>query len=141
MDADGARTRWDRVLRGSAHRGDGGREVRGREDRDERRLRRVRQDRPLGVLGDHRHSAQTFRRVTMKATVMTRRNVRGRFVAASALLTGAMLAAGTAPLVAQSTELDPRWQAWLGCWQPARDTDAPMLVGDVNVPLTCVVPL
>ena len=77
----------------------------------------------------------------MKATVMFRRNVRGRFVAASVLLAGTMLAAGSAPLVAQSTELDPRWQAWLGCWQPARDPDAPMLVGDVKVPLTCVVPV
>jgi len=43
-----------------------------------------------------------------------------RFIAAAgALLAGAMLLASAAPLLAQGDQPDPRWQAWLGCWQPA----------------------
>lgn len=34
-------------------------------------------------------------------------------------LAGVLVLAGTSTLRAQSTGADTRWQAWLGCWQPA----------------------
>jgi hypothetical protein len=57
---------------------------------------------------------------------------------AGALLVALVLAIA-APLRAQSTETDPRWQAWLGCWEPmSGPARAP---GDsAAVPLVCVVP-
>ena len=64
---------------------------------------------------------------------------RGRFIAAAgALLAGAALLSAAAPLHAQEEGRDSRWQAWLGCWQPA---DAPQdAQGKAPPRLVCVVP-
>ena len=39
-----------------------------------------------------------------------------------ALLAGALLLIVATTVRAQDAQADPRWQAWLGCWEP---TDAP----------------
>src|SRR5690348_9624160 len=51
--------------------------------------------------------------------MMMMRTLRDRcLVAASGLLAGGLLLAAAAPVQAQSTQIDPRWQAWVGCWEP-----------------------
>ncbi|HEX6964798.1 MAG TPA: hypothetical protein VF166_03290 [Gemmatimonadaceae bacterium] len=50
---------------------------------------------------------------------MMTRTFRDRcLVAAGALLAGGLLLAAAAPVQAQNTQLNPRWQAWVGCWEP-----------------------
>ena len=49
---------------------------------------------------------------------MNRTNMDRCLTAASALLVGGMLLAAAAPVQAQGAQLDPRWQAWIGCWEP-----------------------
>ena len=36
-------------------------------------------------------------------------------------------AIGASSLGAQGTAVDPRWQAWIGCWAPAPDAAASSL--------------
>ena len=61
-----------------------------------------------------------------------------RFVAAAGPLLAAMvLLASAAPLLAQGDQPDPRWQAWLGCWQPA---GAVAKLGTTLERLVCIVP-
>src|SRR2546425_3254952 len=51
-----------------------------------------------------------------------------------ALLAGSLLLVVATTVRAQDTQADPRWQAWLGCWEP---TDAPP---EVATQLVCVIP-
>src|SRR2546425_2937646 len=51
-----------------------------------------------------------------------------------ALLVGALLLIGATTARAQDAPADPRWQAWLGCWEP---TDAPP---EAATQLVCVIP-
>lgn len=58
---------------------------------------------------------------------------------ARACLVGAAMLAGAAPARAQDTNPDPRWQAWLGCWEQA---GAPATGGDASrAALMCVLPV
>lgn len=59
-----------------------------------------------------------------------------RTLAALALV-AAVSAARAQGATQATTSFDSRWQAWLGCWQPA---DAPAIPG-VRVPTVCVSPL
>ncbi len=52
--------------------------------------------------------------------------------AQSALLAGALLLTGATAVRAQDAQPDPRWQAWLGCWEPMEAEAAAQLV--------CVIP-
>jgi hypothetical protein len=54
--------------------------------------------------------------------------------AATMLLAGVLIGAGAAG--AQSPQVDPRWEPWLGCWETDDET-RPLAAG---VTLTCVVP-
>ncbi len=57
---------------------------------------------------------------------------------AGALLAALLVAAAT-PVRAQDVQTDPRWQAWLGCWQPV--SGPARAAGDTaQAPLVCVVP-
>lgn len=61
------------------------------------------------------------------------------FTARGALFAGALLLAGAAPAWAQGVQLDPRWEAWLGCWEPVgAQLRAPG--GAAVVSRVCVVP-
>ena len=51
-----------------------------------------------------------------------------------ALLAGALLLIVATTVRAQDAQADPRWQAWLGCWEP---TDAPP---EAATQLVCVIP-
>ena len=76
--------------------------------------------------------------------MMTRTNDGTR--AAGAVRMGAALAglalvgaAGTASAQGVSQAgIDPRWQAWAGCWAPGSDSSTPIAE---NAPVVCVVPL
>ena len=64
--------------------------------------------------------------------------VAGREVLAGLALAAAFLAAVPAG-AQQQAQTDPRWQAWLGCWQPV--SGPTRVAGDTTtVPLVCVVP-
>jgi hypothetical protein len=53
------------------------------------------------------------------------------------LLLASMLVAAAATVRAQQPQMDPRWEAWLGCWS-AVEGSAPTPTG--RVPTVCVVP-
>lgn len=61
-----------------------------------------------------------------------------RLTAAGALLAGAAWLGAAAPAFAQGGLSDARWQAWIGCWQPA---DLPSAGGGARALLVCVVPV
>lgn len=69
----------------------------------------------------------------------THRSIIGRAAPASPWLLPLLLFTVTTAASAQNTEPDPRWQAWLGCWEPA---DAPASVerGASDAPVLCVLP-
>ena len=56
-----------------------------------------------------------------------------------AVLAAALLLAAAAPVRAQQAGTDPRWQAWLGCWEPV--SGPVKAAGDTTpAPLVCVIP-
>ncbi|MGD0483143.1 MAG: hypothetical protein ABSB58_00660 [Gemmatimonadales bacterium] len=61
-----------------------------------------------------------------------------RSVAVAACLAGSVLLAA-APAGAQQAQTDPRWQAWVGCWEPSatQNAQSPALARAL---LVCVVP-
>lgn len=65
----------------------------------------------------------------------------GRRFAARSLLAGLTLVASAVAASAQSapTATDPRWSAWIGCWQPAA-TDLTETSPYKQAPVVCVVP-
>ncbi len=63
-----------------------------------------------------------------------RRILVGSAVVAAATL---MLGLRAGPALAQGVEADPRWQAWIGCWQPAGPQSPGALPG---TGLVCVIP-
>jgi hypothetical protein len=63
-----------------------------------------------------------------------------RFLALSGAVCAALvLAAAMRPAQAQGTTTDPRWDAWLGCWE-ATDASGLRVIGSPTAPLVCVVP-
>lgn len=58
----------------------------------------------------------------------------GTVSAAGALLAGVLLASGAMAAQAQEAQSDPRWRAWLGCWEPAQ----PVAVPEAHY--VCVIP-
>ncbi|HEX6925561.1 MAG TPA: hypothetical protein VF167_09025 [Longimicrobiaceae bacterium] len=64
--------------------------------------------------------------------------IRNRALTGGALVAGLLLMAA-APAPAQQTAEGPRWQAWIGCWEPTADAAAPSDAPDVDRKL-CVVP-
>ncbi len=62
-----------------------------------------------------------------------------RGLAAGLALAAAFLGAAVPAGAQQQAQTDPRWQAWLGCWQPV--SGPARVAGDTtSVPLVCVVP-
>ncbi len=60
-----------------------------------------------------------------------------RRVGVAMVIAFAVIAAMPASGSAQTSRLDPRWQPWIGCWQPdSRQQQLPSL----NTPLVCVIP-
>src|SRR5438128_1754373 len=55
----------------------------------------------------------------------------------SVLLAGALLLTGAAAVRAQDAQPDPRWQPWLGCWEP-EDATSDAAAGAAQ--LVCVIP-
>jgi hypothetical protein len=63
-----------------------------------------------------------------------------RFLAHAGTVLGALLlAASVRPVQAQGTSTDPRWDAWLGCWEAA-DASGLRVIGSPTAPLVCVTP-
>ena len=68
---------------------------------------------------------------------MTRNDMGGRLAVAAAAALLLLGAATRAP--AQGIEPDPRWQSWLGCWEPVDSSTAVMRI-NVRTPVVCVTP-
>lgn len=64
--------------------------------------------------------------------------IRNRALTGGALVAGLLLMAAP-PAPAQQTVEGPRWQAWIGCWEPTADAAAPNDAPDVDRKL-CVLP-
>jgi hypothetical protein len=73
------------------------------------------------------------------STMMTPGRSLRSFTARGALCAGALLVAVTASAWAQDVQLDPRWEAWLGCWGPV-DAQLRAPGGAAVVSRVCVVP-
>lgn len=65
-------------------------------------------------------------------------------VVAGAIACAALIAGPSLGWAQQSSHLDPRWQGWIGCWQPAppQSSDLMSLGAPPNAktPLVCIVP-
>lgn len=60
---------------------------------------------------------------------------------ATSLLTGLVLLSSGRTLAAQEVNADPRWQAWLGCWEAVEsDVDLVATINGVKKPRICVIP-
>jgi hypothetical protein len=71
----------------------------------------------------------------------TRTDTIGRSVVASAVLAAVLVVGGARSSQAQSAQTDPRWQAWLGCWEASTDAQAHPLIGSAQLPMMCVLPV
>ncbi len=61
------------------------------------------------------------------------------FTGATSFVTGLLLLSHAAPVAAQRLDSDPRWQAWLGCWE-AVEPDSAVGMSAATKPLICVIP-
>lgn len=59
---------------------------------------------------------------------------------ATSLLTGLILLGSSTPLAAQEVSGDPRWQAWLGCWEAVAEPDLIATINSEKKPRICVTP-
>jgi hypothetical protein len=63
-----------------------------------------------------------------------------RFLSAAASIVTALLVTVPAQsAVAQGAPVDPRWQAWLGCWEAA-DASGVRIIGSTSAPIVCAIP-
>jgi hypothetical protein len=60
-------------------------------------------------------------------------------VLSSAVFAALLLVASARPASAQGTSVDPRWDAWLGCWE-VTDASGLRVIGSPTAPLVCVTP-
>ncbi len=58
----------------------------------------------------------------------------------SSLAAGALVIAVAVPLAAQSTDVDPRWQPWLGCWRSPAAPQARTVGEAARTQMVCDVP-
>jgi len=70
---------------------------------------------------------------------MTTSNWGRRWSLAGACLLAALVLVRAVPAAAQDAQPDPRWQAWIGCWEPA-NRPSPSPGGAARAFLVCVVP-